>query len=163
MNINVVCSYYVVWLCDEHKCRMFILCHMVMWWTQMLYAHLMLYGYVMNINVVCSSYVVWIVNLLDICITLWWWGHVSNFATTWYFFSHIDDDGDIATMELCSSHCDDMTFVYKVAMWWTKMSYVHHQPRSSIVMFITLWQYGYVCHIVCSSYKAMFFTLWQYA
>jgi len=42
------------------------------------------------------------------------------------------------------------------------MSYFHRQPKSTIVLFITLRQYGYVCHIVCSSYQAMFVTLWQY-
>jgi len=46
--------------------------------------------------------------------------------------------------------------------WSTIVNYGHGQPRSNVVMSITLRQYGYVHHIVCLSYKAMFVTLRQH-
>ena len=49
--------------------------------------------------------------------------------------------------------------------WSTIVNHGHGQSRSTIFMFVTLWQYGYVHHIICSTYKVRFvccfFTLWK--
>jgi len=61
------------------------------------------------------------------------------------------------------SHCDNMVMAsHGQPHWSTADNHGHGQPRSNMVMFVTLQQYGYLCHIVCSSYKAMFITLRQY-
>jgi hypothetical protein len=55
-----------------------------------------------------------------------------------------------------------LTSVNHCQPWSTIVNHDHGQPRSTIVMFVTLRQYGYVRHILCSSYKAKLVTLRQY-
>jgi hypothetical protein len=46
--------------------------------------------------------------------------------------------------------------------WSTIVNHGHGQSRSTIFMFVTLRQYGYVRHIICSAYKARLYVVFSH-
>jgi len=90
----------------------------------------------------CGNMVMWI--------TLWRGTNVCHIATIWLWVAMVSYGKQLSNMV---NYCQ---------LWSTTTNHGHGQPRSTIVMFVTLRQYGYLCHIVCLSYKAMFITLRQY-
>jgi hypothetical protein len=102
MNINIVCSSYVICLCDEHEFRMFIIL-----WEHGIYCD---DGAILNRlqpqDIVCHLMTTW---------------YLHNIATRRLFSSHCNDEAmfdivchlmttrylhNIMTRRLCSSHCD---------------------------------------------------------
>jgi hypothetical protein len=114
----------------------------------------------------------------DICITLRWQCNVHNIVTWRYVFyivnmlvcsSHCDD-------MVCSSHCDDMVYSshcnvtmfvimrhyhvhHIVTLWLCSSHYDDRAHYDNMAMFIALWKWGYVPHIVMTWYLRHIATL----